>query len=289
MTGAGGGAPPANSVGAGKLAATATDIVFGRSTAGAGAGEEIACTAAGRAMIAAATAAAQEALLAAARENARVMRGRMWVQFGGTTAVTFGYSSAWTSSAAGSSSGVMWGYGWHHKCTSVAVINNGAGFAAPSTAFYRIGVHACIDIVFSTDTDVANARFVVGLATNFAIAAANGDNMVCFEADSVLNGNMRFYLYNKGTGSSSNVDTSIAIVANTTYRMRYVTSPGSVVASIWTWTGGVWTQVYTTTVTTNLPADTTSLAATCQVVSNEIATAKSIHLCEVVQSASSVG
>jgi hypothetical protein len=61
------------------------------------------------------------------------------------------------------------------------------------------------------------------------------------------------------------------------------------VASIWTWTGGVWTQVYTTTVTTNLPADTTSLAATCQVVSNEIATAKSIHLCEVVQSASSVG
>lgn len=52
-----------NSVGAGKLTATATDKVFGRSTAGAGAGEEIACTSAGRSMIGAASATAQTALL----------------------------------------------------------------------------------------------------------------------------------------------------------------------------------------------------------------------------------
>jgi len=268
---------------------TATDKVLGRSTAGAGDVEEIACTAAGRALLAAATAAAQEALLAAVRENARVMRARMWVQFGSTTAVTFGYSSAWTASAAGGSTGVMWGYGWHHKCTSLAVISNGAGFAAPTTAFYRIGVHTVLDIVFSTDSDVANARFVAGMASDFAIAEANGDNMVCFEADSVLNSNMRWYLYNKGSGSSSNVDSGVAIAANRTYRARFVTSPGSVVCSLWMWSGGVWSQIYTSTVTTNLPADTTSLAATCQVVSNEVATAKVIHLCEVVQSAGSVG
>lgn len=42
---------------------SATDKLLGRSTAGAGVAEEIACTAAGRAMLAAATAAAQAALL----------------------------------------------------------------------------------------------------------------------------------------------------------------------------------------------------------------------------------
>lgn len=36
---------------AAKLSASATDVLFGRSTAGAGAGEEIACTAAGRALL----------------------------------------------------------------------------------------------------------------------------------------------------------------------------------------------------------------------------------------------
>jgi len=52
-----------NSLGAGKLTATATDILFGRSTGGAGAGEEVACTAAGRTIIAAADASAQRTAL----------------------------------------------------------------------------------------------------------------------------------------------------------------------------------------------------------------------------------
>ena len=41
----------ANTLVASKLAASATDILFGRSSSGAGAGEEIACTAAGRALL----------------------------------------------------------------------------------------------------------------------------------------------------------------------------------------------------------------------------------------------
>lgn len=52
-----------NSVVAARLKATATDVLFGRSTAGAGAGEEIACTAAGRALIDDANAAAQRTTL----------------------------------------------------------------------------------------------------------------------------------------------------------------------------------------------------------------------------------
>lgn len=40
-----------NTLVAAKLSATATDVLFGRSTAGAGAGEEVACTAAGRALL----------------------------------------------------------------------------------------------------------------------------------------------------------------------------------------------------------------------------------------------
>jgi len=42
---------PSTTITAGKLSATATNILFGRSTGGAGAGEEIACTAAGRALL----------------------------------------------------------------------------------------------------------------------------------------------------------------------------------------------------------------------------------------------
>jgi hypothetical protein len=52
-----------NSLVAGKLHATATDKLFGRSSASAGAGEEIACTAAGRALIDDADAAAQRTTL----------------------------------------------------------------------------------------------------------------------------------------------------------------------------------------------------------------------------------
>lgn len=52
-----------NTLVAAKLSATATDKLFGRSTAGAGAGEEITCTAAGRALIDDANAAAQRTTL----------------------------------------------------------------------------------------------------------------------------------------------------------------------------------------------------------------------------------
>lgn len=52
-----------NSLVAGKLTATATDKLFGRATAGAGAGEEIACTGAGRALLDDADAAAQRTTL----------------------------------------------------------------------------------------------------------------------------------------------------------------------------------------------------------------------------------
>lgn len=48
---------------AAKLAASATDVVFGRSTTGAGAGEEVACTAAGRALLDDTDAAAQRTTL----------------------------------------------------------------------------------------------------------------------------------------------------------------------------------------------------------------------------------
>lgn len=51
---------------AGGLSATATDILFGRSSGGAGAGQEIACTAAGRALIDDADAAAQRVTLSLA-------------------------------------------------------------------------------------------------------------------------------------------------------------------------------------------------------------------------------
>lgn len=61
-----GSALASNSVAASKLAASQTNIVFGRQTAGAGAGEEITCTAAGRAVIAGANAAAQLSTLGAA-------------------------------------------------------------------------------------------------------------------------------------------------------------------------------------------------------------------------------
>lgn len=58
------GSYPNPTVGANKIAvaqmhASATDVLFGRSTAAAGAGEEIACTAAGRALISGASASAQ--------------------------------------------------------------------------------------------------------------------------------------------------------------------------------------------------------------------------------------
>ena len=52
-----------NTLVAAKLSTSATDILFGRSTAAAGAGEEIPCTAAGRAMLDDADAAAQRATL----------------------------------------------------------------------------------------------------------------------------------------------------------------------------------------------------------------------------------
>ena len=52
-----------DSLTAGYLHATTTDVLFGRSTAGAGAGEEIACTAAGRAILDDADAAAQRTTL----------------------------------------------------------------------------------------------------------------------------------------------------------------------------------------------------------------------------------
>lgn len=55
--------PADQSVTVAKMSASQTNILFGRETAGSGAGEEIACTAAGRAMIAAASAAAQRVLL----------------------------------------------------------------------------------------------------------------------------------------------------------------------------------------------------------------------------------
>lgn len=61
-----GSALASNSVAASKLAASQTAIVFGRQTAGAGAGEEITCTAAGRSLIAGASAAAQLSTLGAA-------------------------------------------------------------------------------------------------------------------------------------------------------------------------------------------------------------------------------
>lgn len=53
----------ADTITAGYLHATATDVLFGRSSAGAGAGQEIACTAAGRALIDDADAAAQRVTL----------------------------------------------------------------------------------------------------------------------------------------------------------------------------------------------------------------------------------
>ena len=54
---------PDNELLAAKLSASATDVLFGRSSAGAGAGEEIALTAAGRAILDDATAAAQRTTL----------------------------------------------------------------------------------------------------------------------------------------------------------------------------------------------------------------------------------
>lgn len=53
----------ANTITAGYLSASATDILFGRSAGGAGAGQEIACTAAGRALLDDANAAAQRTTL----------------------------------------------------------------------------------------------------------------------------------------------------------------------------------------------------------------------------------
>lgn len=51
------------------ITATATDVILGRTTAGAGAVEEIACTAAGRALVAGATAAVQRGTLSAYRDQ----------------------------------------------------------------------------------------------------------------------------------------------------------------------------------------------------------------------------
>lgn len=62
-TGATGGAPADNTIVAAKMAMSATDKVIGRATAGAGAGEEIALTAAGRALIDDTNAAAQRTTL----------------------------------------------------------------------------------------------------------------------------------------------------------------------------------------------------------------------------------
>ena len=59
-----------NIITAAKLSASATNVLFGRSTASAGAGEEIACTAAGRAILDDADAAAQRATLSAAQLGA---------------------------------------------------------------------------------------------------------------------------------------------------------------------------------------------------------------------------
>lgn len=56
-------------VSAGKLTASATDVIFGRSSAGAGPGQEIPCTAAGRALLDDADAAAQRTTLGLSQAN----------------------------------------------------------------------------------------------------------------------------------------------------------------------------------------------------------------------------
>lgn len=67
--------PADQSVNAAKMYASATDVLFGRSSSGAGAGQEIACTAAGRALLDDADAAAQRATLGAAASGAATGSG----------------------------------------------------------------------------------------------------------------------------------------------------------------------------------------------------------------------
>lgn len=74
-----------NSIGVGKMTATATDKVFGRSSAGAGAGEEITMTAAGRALVDDADAAAQLVTLGATPTSGWIERSETWTRTGNYT------------------------------------------------------------------------------------------------------------------------------------------------------------------------------------------------------------
>ena len=200
-----------NTLIAAKLAASAADVVFGRFTAGAGAGEEIAVTAAGRALIDDATAAAQRTTLALGTGDSPQFTA---ANIGHATDTTLSRSSAGVLAVEGN---VIYAAGG----TDVPVVDGGTGASSAQLAAQNLKVP---HIILKTGVAVSGAANTSEntLGTISLPANALGANgCLIIEAHVTVNNNANAKTLRgrfSGIGGTILFSTSLASVLNFVFR-----------------------------------------------------------------------
>ena len=236
------------------------------------------------------TAAAEELRLIASRAN-EVFIGKIFVDFGTASLSKLAFVGIPSLTATGGAlAGVGTALGYGVKITTNAVLNGDGGFASPSSAHYRVGFNLKTDFYFVSDTDISSLRYIMGWSEGIALGTTPSTNSLQLQVDSTVNGNTRFYFLNQGGGSGTSTDSTITLAANTPYRFRIVVAGGGTVTmSLWSLSAGLWSQLATVTVTTNLPADNFDMSHNFAVRSLQALTAKVVTFHEVITSKTLLG
>ena len=241
------------------------------------------------------TVAAEEAALVAVRPNVNLL-GRIFPAFGGS-----GFASAIGYGSVPSLSGTAAAYRLNSApCdfiseTTSTTINTTAGYPAQSASHYTLGICRTVDLTFGTHATLtisANARLGIGLVASGSVVTTSAPPNNCIYGRLDGGVSSTWYWVNQGAAANNQTDTGYIMLASSFYRARFAfSSTQTVTVSLWIWTNGAagspgsWAVVpgTTSTITTNLLSDTTTMSHTQQIqnIVGGVGTAVTFYVGEV--------
>ena len=195
--------------------------------------------------------------LAAQAATTRTLRGRIGINRNAASTYALGVSAPAIS---GNAADTTLAVGNSVKCSTSSSINTNAGIAQVTANHAFIFYQETWEWFIATDSDITSQRIYVGFGQSSLMSNAITSaptNCAFFGYDSGVSPN--WYSANRGSGSAASVDSAVAVLASTTYRIRAtMASSGSITWEVATLSAGVWTTVYTGgAITTNIPSTTT--------------------------------
>ncbi len=213
------------------------------------------------------------ATIAGAQTNLKIRTTafRVGVSPGGSTVLANGCAVPSFVGAGGSATVItptaVYEYGAALAMNTGATSGNTFGFTPGGGSNYFIGNWNDWECVFGTDADIVTGhRIVVGWgASANSSSSTPGNNSFYVRADTSVDTHL--YVCGKDTTTSFTIDTGLVLLASQTYKVRFISSPGSVTVEIYTWSAGIWTKLTLaqSVFTANLPADNQALSQECDI------------------------